>query len=287
MKSVSQFCRSHPIIVWCVISATLAIGITELFFVDLIHATFKEKLDAEYIAFHFIVLIAIPLLPWLAVKATKPAALILAASLIFGVPKAQAAPLVIGGLLIVVIGGVGIVGCKIAKRCNKIAKKHERGLTNEQFIVAGESDSYAALLMWSEEGYCPAERLLPSVPTVFTMSSQFNGKTAVRADRGYEFTETWSDFEKEVSDHDLFLSRPVSYSKNGHRCEPEQSPISFSTNRVVRVGVGGLLVAIERSSDMKTWTPVVSLNIEPWMRVRCEEASDDDQQFYRVTTKEP
>lgn len=286
MKKISQFCRDHPVMIACITTAILSAAVMELFWIDIIQSTFGEKADGPLVAFHLFVLLAIPALWWAAFEATKPVAIILATALFFGVPKTNAAPvIVIGGLLVVVIAGGAIVGCKIVKRCNKIAKKRENGLTNEQFMVAA-GDNYAALLTWTEDSYCAEERLLPTTPTVFTMCPLYiaPGETRVltRADRGNQFVEDWNGFQQEVSSHDLFLSKPVSYSKNGHRCEPEQSIISFTPSRTAKIGKGGLFYVVERSNDLKTWERVLWLEVEPWMSPRIEECSDDDKQFYRI-----
>lgn len=292
MKKITEFLKAHPMLVACVTTAVLAAGVAELVLVDAIYKAIGEPLDSMTIAFHFLVIIAIPVMWWCAKGFTKITAVVLALSLTFGVPRAQAVPIVIGvGAILIVVGG-GVIGCKAVNKCNKIAKAREHKLTNESpFFIAGTEPEYAALFTWTEDTYCAEERLLPTTPVLFTMCPEMEpsgvSRMLTRADKGYEFTETWQEFEQEVAEHGLFIAKPSSYSRAGHPCEVAQVPITFSTNtHTVTIGGGGLLMSVERSTDLMEWTAVLTINVEPTAQLRIEEVGED-KCFYRITTREP
>lgn len=205
-----------------------------------------------------------------------------------------AAPLVIGGIVVIVAAGLGFVGCKAVKRCNKIAKGREHQLTNESpFRVAGEAGEYGAFFAWSEPGYCAAERLVPVAPTVFTLTisvqSASNATVTCTASTGHEFVQSWESFTEELAGHGLAVTAGLnhsSYERNRHPVHAEQVPIAFNfATRTATVGRGDVLVTVERSTDLREWNALCALNVEAGsVPLRIEDASSGAQ-FYRVTTK--
>jgi hypothetical protein len=267
-------------------AAVLVAGVAELVLVDAIYSAIGEPLDGVTIGFHFLVIIAIPVMWWLARGFTKITALVLSLCLLMSVPRAKAAPaLALGALLVIVAGGV--IGCKVVKRCNRIAK----GRTNavEQLGFEAQEET-AALFTWTE-GYCFEQRLLPTTPTVMTMCPEIDGsginRMLMRADVGGGFTETWPEFVLETEAHGLEVSRAESYSKNGVPCSSTEAGISFNaTTKTATIGNGGILVNVDRSTDLKEWTTVMTLNVESYAQLRIEDVGED-KMFYRIVTKAP
>lgn len=200
----------------------------------------------------------------------------------------QAAPLVIGGL-IVLIGG-GIIGCKIVKKCRKVAAGRTNAWPEEiGFNVAGgDPSTYACACFWYDE-YCE-EYTGTATPVAFTLSinveSETNAVTEIRADVGSQFVKTWSEFMATEMPA-LGLMEPTlpcsQYSRNGHPVDQELTPVSFNhETRTATVGNGGVTVTVYRSVDLNSWETLLTLNVEVGARLEVADATDGGAAFYRV-----
>lgn len=229
------------------------------------------------------------------IDSNKLLCLLVALSMLSNAPRAKAAPLVVGAILIVVVGGGAIIGCKVVKKCSKIAGNRDRQLTNESpFRVAGAPYEYGALFAWSEPGYCAAERLLPVAPTVFTLNisveSVSNATVTCTASTGFEFVQSWESFMEELAGHGLAVTAGLnhsSYERNRHPVHAEQVPIAFNfATRTATVGRGGILVTIERTDDLTTWEPLMKMDVEPGTPLRIEDVGSE-QCFFRIQLSKP
>lgn len=202
----------------------------------------------------------------------------------------QAAPLVIGGL-IVLIGG-GIIGCKIVKKCRKVAAGRTNAWPEEiGFNVAAGDPSTYACACWYEE-YCE-EYTGTATPVAFTLNinveSATNATTEIRAQAGSQYVKTWTEFM--ATEMPAFgLSEPSlpcsQYSRNGHPVDQELTPVSFNhETRTATIGNGGVTVTVYRSADLIAWQTLMTLNVEVGARLEIADASDGGRAFYRVTTK--
>lgn len=203
-----------------------------------------------------------------------------------------AAPFFLGGLVILVGVGLGFVSCRAIKACRKIGAS-KTNLPPEQFQVAGVGE-FGGAFFWPETDPCYAERLVPVAPTLFALTiaveSVSNASVTATASTGYEFVQSWGEFTEEMGHHGLVVpSSPAlsaSYERNLQPCDPELVPITMDwRTRTATVGRGGVLVTIERSDDLKTWEPLLRIEVEPGgLPLLVEDVSDGGQSFYRVTT---
>lgn len=202
----------------------------------------------------------------------------------------QAAPLVIGGL-IVLIGG-GIIGCKIVKKCRKVAAGRTNAWPEEiGFNVAAGDPSTYACACWYEE-YCE-EYTGTATPVAFTLNinveSETNATTEIRAQAGDQYVKTWSEFMA-TEMPEFGLSEPTipcsQYSRNGHPVDQELTPVSFNhETRTATVGAGGVTVTVYRSEDLIAWQTLMTLNVEVGARLEVADATEEGRAFYMVETK--
>lgn len=202
---------------------------------------------------------------------------------------------IIGGVVILGLGG--IVGCRAYKKCSKISKSRTNAWPEElQFMIAGEPPEYGAAFAWGEEGYCIEERLLPQVPVSFVIDiaveSLTNSTVSMSAKIGYEYVQTFLEFQEEMAGHGLVIggspqSPESCFSLNRHPCEPEHVPVRFDfETRTVTLGAGGALVMVERSANVTgPWQTLMKLEVAPKSDLlRIEDATAEGSAFYRVTT---
>lgn len=290
MKTLKKWMRNNRVVVACATMMVLGAAIAELILVDSIYVALGEPFDAVLIGFHILLAVAIPVMLWqLWTLFRKLTAIIVAATLLFNPQAAKAAPLIIGGLAVLIVGG--IVGCRIVKKCEKIAN----GRTNawpEEFVATGET---GALFSWTEDGYCFEERMLPVPPTVFTLNitveSETNASVTMSAATGFNFVQSWEQFTEEAESHGLAVTAGpnlCSYERDRQPASADDVPIAFDfTTRTVTLGKGGTLVTVHRSADLQHWEPLMRFNLEPGTEpLRIEEASTG-MRFYRVKVSTP
>lgn len=290
MKTLTSWMRNNRVVVACATVGILSAAVAELIIVDSIYHALGEPFDAVLIGFHVLLVVAIPVMLWqLWTLFRKLTAIIVAATLLFNPQLAQAAPLIIAGAAVLIIGGV--VGCRIVKKCSKIS----RGRTNawpEEFVATGET---GALFSWTEEGYCFEERMLPVPPTVFTLNitveSVTNATVTMSAATGFNFVQSWGEFTEEMESHGLAITAGPNlscYERDRQPASADDVPIAFDfTTRTVTLGKGGVFVTVHRSADLQHWEPLMTFNVEPGMEpLRIEDASAGAQ-FYRVKVSAP
>lgn len=207
-----------------------------------------------------------------------------------------AAPFFLGGLVILVGVGLGFVSCRAIKACRKVAASKTNLPPDElQFQVAGVGEVGAAFF-WPETDPCYAERLAPVAPTVFALTiaveSVSNATVTATASTGFEFVQSWESFQEELARHGLAATTGhtnfSSFERNLQPCSAEQVPIAFNfATRTATIGRGGVLVAVERSANLREWETVLRVEVEPGGLPLLVEDTSEGACFYRVTTRTP
>lgn len=237
---------------------------------------------------------------WLIVRGTRKAApLVLAACVLFQSPakadeefKPQAA-LVVGGAIVT---GIGVwVAYKIITRCRRIAASRTNLPPEElNFVVAGAQDEYAAGFFWPEEA-CYQERGLgtPEIEPVrctmnISVTSASNCQSSLSFDVGSRFTQTLDECKEWAARKGIPIpSSPQfleCYARNGQPIAGESVPIKFDfATRTATVGQGGIVLMVEASDDLKTWSTLARLNVKAGSEIEIPDVSTQ-MQFYRVTT---
>lgn len=206
-------------------------------------------------------------------------------------PHQDAAPAVCV-VVVAVIVGLGIVGCRIGKRGAKVANGRTNGWPEE--IVGQPIYECGAAFTYVEE--CYAERSLSNSPPVaFTLNilvkPDSNLTVTVRADTGEHVVESLDEFKEWLAGHALSVpDQPAassSFEINRQPAAPEQVPIKFDWGtRTATINGGSVLVTVESSDDLREWTPLTRLNVRAGQRLSFSDASSE-RMFYRVSTATP
>jgi len=110
-----------------------------------------------------------------------------------------------------------------------------------------------------------------------------------------EQTQSWEEFRAEVASYGLVISErgdgSKSYSLNRVPCGPDRVPITFNdqTKTVVHAGFDGRMktIAIERSKDFQSWSPLMSVVTGHGTGFRVDDLTRSGQMFYRVQVSQP
>lgn len=293
MKPLKSWMRNNPKKMASLFTATIIFGLITILFADLIYLAQGIPFDWLLIAYHGIVLACIPLFWFGAARLRKPLSVILALSLL-SVPTARAdEPQPLIAWCVVGVVAVLVAGAIVACRAKNIGNRIVNGRTNawpDEFHTA--THSCGAVFSEAVYGPCPTERGAPSEPVAFTLTvavhSATNATTTIRVDTGKQYVQTVPEFQEELAAQGLAVvggpGRFESFAHDGQPALASQVPITFDwTTGTVSVNGGGVLVTVEASSDLLTWTQTMQINVEPGTILKVGDATDSGLRFYKVS----
>lgn len=216
---------------------------------------------------------------------------------------------VVAGVVVLIVSGY--ITYSLSKFCEKHFPKPpappKKQFTNDppdtvQGGFGGSSDYDAAAFNISEHGSCPPECLRGSggsgdqpVPTTFEFTLHVNHgdpgvadvtASAARISQSTNDVLTWDQYVASARELGVTVtanSGPPSFSHNGYPVQA--SFLKWDAQRqVIKVEQGSSVyytVIVERSSDFKTWVPVLKTEVIAESTLRVRDTCSDSQQFYR------
>lgn len=223
----------------------------------------------------------------------------------------------IAGVVCLVVGGVAIY--MLASFCAKTFPKPPPPKppvtnsipTNVTFtasasaVGSGSAATDGASFGITEMGSCPAVCLAgeggsgDSVKTTYAITlhvergtepgEAFLRPVALDAYTGQAASLDWQGYVTNAAAYGLSVTGRAgdhSYSHNGQPCQADQSPFLWDAQRgLIKYGTGSqtyYTVVVERSEDLRHWTPALKTEVEVGRTIQLVDTSDRQQQrFYR------
>lgn len=215
-------------------------------------------------------------------------------------PTQEAVPVAVG-VVVICVGVVCVY--KVVQFCQKHFPKEEKKEDKKLVGSAPDGDEYGAAFNYAAMGSCVhpsdfrAASGTPTQPTTFTLGVRVGVggtvATRFRADVGETNTQSFSEFQAEVAGHGLAVTGTYQYEPSFERnrvpVPAEQVPLSFDPIRkTITHSTGRPLVklAVERSTDMEHWTPLLAVEVEEESVIDVVDTTVQGQMFYRVMNRE-
>ncbi len=216
------------------------------------------------------------------------------------VPEAEPLPVVVvGGVVVVGLAGIGYLGYRAWRGCQRIARARTNAAPDELNIflpAAAAPDQYAAVFSYGIAETCVevAERNAAPAPIITSCAiiqvslepDSPPGTIRIERDNAtHTLTETFLEFRTEMD----ALGAPVpsepepaaNYARNLQPCPPEDVPVHWDPEtRTITQGHGGTLITIDRSTDLRHWEPLLRVDTDQPFEFR--DVSSTDRAFYRV-----
>jgi len=204
------------------------------------------------------------------------------------------------GVVVLIVGGVIFVG--LYKLCSKVyPKTPEKKEGEDKLLGAPAPAEEAAQYQYLTGSGCYTPQDIAAIESNGSDMNPFTTKisatmdalgelklTGVRQVKGEDLLVSYEVFESQMAAHGLSFTRygnqKASYGKNGVPSTEDQVPIAFSrTDNSVTVGRAETFRAvIERSSDLVTWYPVVTVSLSSGQTMEVTDLALPDQMFYRA-----
>lgn len=204
------------------------------------------------------------------------------------------------GVVVICVGGYCVY--RVVKFCQRKFPKETGSSTNSppSFIPVPDNES-AASWNYGSIGSCdptltPGPDLLAQDAggTLFAVDVRIDeeGNATVNTSAAGEVaTQNWAEFQAEVARHGIQITgnpdNSQYFSTNRVPCAPSDIAISFDANtRTVDIKDSGgpvKLIEIDRSRDLRNWTPFLRTRVGAGGRgLRIEDATATSTMFYRV-----
>lgn len=201
-----------------------------------------------------------------------------------------------GGCAIIVVVAGGVVVYQLVKFCQKKFPKNTNAPSSMEFGASWNYDNTGSCY---EPLPGTAQTADLNTPTTFTLDVSLvetgeepEIRTKLHAVKSDEFVLNWFEYQRQISAMGLCVTGVADYSqcfmRYGQPCSASEVPIAFDlrTKRVV-LDLGGRVrqISVERSADLKDWTPLFSTDASSERPLRIVDTTPEKSMFYRVKVK--